>query len=460
MFLSHWFELSGVNEILAPQNETAADAHQPVETREEDMEDESPIWEILAPRAVATSRSHAFELAGNVDDDALGGVRFRGDLVECQHCHKLTPAIRPRSASVASSTTSASSAAKTETDDSAPPIEIPIDIQQLVMRAAVGAAQTTCCPKPTFDQVYKLFEVCAIPSQSSSRGSNIKAGVYNSAEPSKTIKKLIKLLAKNPILVQSRSANMNNLDGLPDGFTLLHAACYGGNAEVVSFLLQEYILKQHATDRSADDSTNVFDDDLFVLDLNDRDLQGRTALHVAAERGHVDVLEMLREAYEKIQECGDGTDVSDVKEALEGLSMNQKDSTTQTTTRITSPETPNFKTASKGKHKSNSPKPPSRSPPPTFSGYNAPLDLAKRTPLALASTSPVPKAKQNRKVLEKMLYGKGGDPCISGVERTPPKERCGGKIGGGVFLLLGVRILVIKIGVICSRLVVLDFLPC
>lgn len=184
---------------------------------------------------------------------------------------------------------------------------------------------------------------------------------------------------------------MSNLDGLPDGFTVLHASSYGGNLEVVSYLLQEYILKEQSDEEN-------------VLDLDDRDMYGRTALHLASMKGHLDIIEMLKGAYEQLG-------LEEVTEQLAGMKMSDADATK-------TPKTPRIQRSPK-----RSPKP-RRSP--TFSGRNAPVDLAGRTPLALASTSPVPKAKKNAKQMEKLLYGEGGDPCIAG-EYTPPKERCGGK---------------------------------
>lgn len=279
-----------------------------------------------------------------------------------------------------------------------PTDEMAIVVSQVVA-AAFATADTRAAPSFIWEKRSKLFERCsAEPKKSQKKNVNLE--------------RIIKLLKKDPELVNIRSGNM---PPLPDGYTLLHAAVHAGNREVVEYLLKEYIV----VDRPS-------------IDLNERDLQGRTALHICAVYGHTDLYPVLERAYkdlEAIQEAKKNEEESDGEDD-EGSLVNAMDKLD------TTPVTPaqQTKTRSKPKQKSRSPKPPSSCFSPKFSGPAAPIDLAGRTPLGYAATSPMPKARNNRALSEKILF-KSGDRSVVG-ERTPPRERSGGlftppRQGGG-----------------------------
>jgi serine/threonine protein phosphatase PrpC len=268
-------------------------------------------------------------------------------------------------------------------------------------------------------------------------------------EYSPNLKKIIKILKNDPKLISIRSANM---PPLPDGYTLLHAAVHGGNGEVVTYLLEHYVIVDSMDDYENDNGGVTGP----RLDLNDRDLQGRTALHICAEMGHVELLSAFENAYSKLAEMEErrlreAEEEEEEEEDEEGLlsvamsKLNTSDddiasstaassviaTTTPTTTTTTStPAHPSTRTTTAARSKSKkkrakslSPKPPSFTSP-TFKGEGAPLDLLGRTPLGYAATSSEIKAKNNREQMEKMLY-QSGDRSIVG-ERTPPRERSGG----------------------------------
>lgn len=92
--------------------------------------------------------------------------------------------------------------------------------------------------------------------------------------------------------------------GLPNGFTVLHAACHVGNEEVVDYLLANHVrlcvdeLNSNGGDVACGQETRK---DKPMLDLNERDVQGRTALHTAADQGHIEVIKMLKKAYDTFQ---------------------------------------------------------------------------------------------------------------------------------------------------------------
>ena len=255
--------------------------------------------------------------------------------------------------------------------------------------------------------------------------------------------------------------------GLPDGFTVLHAACHAGNAEVAAYLLERHVRCGGAEEQGEGGAAAA-----PLLDLSARDLQGRTALHVAAHRGHVELARLLRGAYEKLEarEAEEADDSSDEDED-EAAAPGATEAATRSARRVGAsapppaaashgprrsvksqrpggtPKTPRSPPRPRrGGLGSRSPRPPPsaaktprRSPvrsPVAFSGPAAPVDLAGRTPLGCAATSPVPAARRRRAELEGLLYGEG-DRSIVGVGhggRTPPKARCGPALarrGGG-----------------------------
>ncbi|KAL7504197.1 hypothetical protein ACHAXN_001891 [Cyclotella atomus] len=393
MFLANWFELSGVDEILAPTRE---DSPAPKGR----IDEESPIWSILAPRAYPDSGSTMGQTpsadktvvngsATNASDASTNNITQYGecDHVTCIHCNKPTPIKGQRFIAP-------------PTFLEPPPSQVydehqskDQDLHARVIVASTGAAATSRETNNTYEQISKMFDLIT---------TNVStAKFYDPNNPSKNIKKFKRHIDKYSHLniVMARAGGIRNI---PDGFTALHAACHGkGNPEVVSFLLQEYILREPTGDDKEEE----------MLDINDRDVIGCTALHVAATFGNVVIEELLKDAYQILENREKGGDVDEMTEQLKGMSTDQ-----------TGPFTPPPK--SKGAVKSRSPKPTKQITPTRFSGEDAPTDLSGRTPLGLAMTSREPGASRNRESSKKLLYGKGGDRCVDG-EKTPPNTRCG-----------------------------------
>ena len=297
-------------------------------------------------------------------------------------------------------------------------------IQKQVLAAAKDTTNTLTSPSFIWERRKNIFERCsALPKKKKPHKKNGGGEEY-----SVNLKKIIRDLDRNPSLVTTRSANM---PGLPDGYTLLHAAVQAGNLEVVEYLLQKYVVT--TTTHDEDDDISMLHP---ILDLNVRDLQGRTALHICAEKGHVDILSVLERVYKELEETEQMTeeekDEDDIDDVIDGQLSNAMDKldTSSSLSSNTIPTTPAQKSRSrssnnKSKQKSRSPKKTSSSHlSPKFAGPTAPVDLCGRTPFGYAAISTAPNAKKHRAQVERILY-RSGDRSIVG-ERTPPRERSGG----------------------------------
>ena len=354
-----------------------------------------------------------------------------------------------------------------------------IRLQQRVLHAAYETALTNSGPTFLWEKKHDLFSLCGAPPPpppsersttyndstaiTATKNANNSTKEKEKKKMSKNVKKLHKLLTADTdkSYMRARTANMSSSLGLPDGYTMLHAACHVGNVDIVAYLLQHHVRLDVYVNDNADDDDDDDDErggEKTMLDLNEVDLQGKTALHVASDRGHVDIVLLLREAYnnKQVEESSassssalllstklksneqeeniveglgedvdeDGKHDNDDKNNNDTVSTNMANLSISATPRATSliiPKTP----GSSGNYNTNSKR---KSITPTFSGRHAPVDLSGRTPLGYAATSPVPKARTNRTELEKILYSHG-DRSIFGhggvAERTPPKLRCG-----------------------------------
>jgi len=363
-----------------------------------------------------------------------------------------------------------------------------IEENSSTISAAKETAETANAPTWKWANISDLFTLCSAqpkPPKKDKNGEIIppKVDTNGNIIPSKNIKKIHKILSKQKDMIKVRSFNIANV---PDGYTILHAACKVGNIEVVEYLLSNHVMFIGEKDDEGSSSSEI--DGEYKLELNERDLQGRTPLHIASVNMHDELIKVLKGAYDKLKDKvdmemnmydDDDDDSSDSdgeggEEKKEGDDKDQVNTglAEEMVTKLTTSETlaskddntvdrevtvtPKTVTKSPMKRRlktprsrspkrtsqtpktprSRSPKPtsrlspksPLRSPQPTFAGSSVPTDLSGRSPLGMAATSTASRAKTRRTIVENMLY-KPGDPSITGHggrgERTPPNARCG-----------------------------------
>eukprot|EP00545_Synedropsis_sp_CCMP1620_P006867 CAMPEP_0119005850 /NCGR_PEP_ID=MMETSP1176-20130426/1960_1 /TAXON_ID=265551 /ORGANISM="Synedropsis recta cf, Strain CCMP1620" /LENGTH=713 /DNA_ID=CAMNT_0006957703 /DNA_START=60 /DNA_END=2201 /DNA_ORIENTATION=- len=253
--LGHWLE-RGLGQILAPDEKIAA---QPKEE-----EANASFWSFVAPDPVWEASQHGpkkkgadnvvqasprkeLKRQGSVPPPSAFGLTTPPGCpkeVVCQHCHHVTPVI------VAPSTPNVHQVSSYKP----PPIEFMSPLEKQVLVAAKGTAASILSPSYVTDTRNKVFRLCA------------------SSKPlqEKLLQRLRKFLVNDPDLLASRASNMGNL--VPDGLTPLMACAYVNQLEAAKLILEldAPLTKRHV------------------------DMQGRTALHIAAEMGSLDVVRLLQ----------------------------------------------------------------------------------------------------------------------------------------------------------------------
>uniref|UniRef100_A0A7S1VKM7 PPM-type phosphatase domain-containing protein n=1 Tax=Grammatophora oceanica TaxID=210454 RepID=A0A7S1VKM7_9STRA len=263
--LARWFE-RGIGQIVAP-DETIA-------SREPPEEAASDFWATVAPDPVWEASQHGTRstsvnatttpakhppASAFLSPPARGGTTpTGGSSVVCVHCNQLTPT-------------------KTGEDDliAFDGLFSPVNAQlsKKVLTAAQYTAVTMTSPPKEQERFNKVFRLV-----SSSK----------TLDP-KMLGRLEKLLRKDlDGLLNARSAHLGNL--CPDGLTPLMAAAYHNQVGSVKLIL-ELAAAADSPDGSPTAATSTATAAQLTTDV---DLQGRTAEHIAAEMGAVDVLPLLK----------------------------------------------------------------------------------------------------------------------------------------------------------------------
>ena len=244
--LARWLD-RGLGQIVAPDERVAAEPKQ--------EEANASFWRMVAPDPVWEASQHGpatsatktpartHHRQGSVPPPpaafSLASPPEMPTEVVCRHCHRVTPVIiHP-------------STPRADHEGATPEFMSPLEKQVLV--AAKGTAESILSPSYVTDARNKVFRLCA------------------SCKPlqDKLLQKLQKILQQDPSLLSARASSMGNL--VPDGLTPLMAAAFVNQVDVAKLIVE--------------------------LDPNTKthvDLQGRTALHIAAEMGSLDVARLLQ----------------------------------------------------------------------------------------------------------------------------------------------------------------------
>ena len=371
--LAHWFNRSGIGQLLAPdRNAPPTEDDDDEYTGDEAL---SGLLQLLAP------------------DPKFAPPAPPPRHFQCQHCHKWTPvqeedwfvpfvggAVKPdpmgttdvnmskpdpfgkavlmtglqtpaahQSSSLSSARNVTSTPFLTPSPRRHPPstttrLLLSPQLERNILSAAQSTAEASFSPPPLQQVRDKVFRACSAPRMDD-----------------RLAKRLRSLLLKDPSLLYARATHLGDL--APDGFTPLQTAAYAGSMRATELILE--------LGQSCD---IIQEQDLLTA----TDLKGRTALHVAAERGHVDIVQKLLPLYQL------------TAAATAAAAANQESEQPTAHPLLSSP---------------------------------MPVDILGRTPFGSAITSPNPTARKRKKELEKMLFSPT-DLSVFGVGR-PELERIG-----------------------------------
>ncbi len=311
--LARWFERSGIGQVLAPDPNAA-----PVS---EDMESRSEVWQFLAPDE------------NFVDPKAPPSEIFPPKL----EGRTPSPGSNPYPETPKTPDTASVSNSSNEHADR----------DARVLSACVDTSKFMRSPMPERKLNDKFLRFCG------------------STKPlqKKLLKKMKSMVSddnfRDAYLLKVRATRMG--ESAPDGYTALMVASYANHVEAAELILD--LAKEY---------NSTHEDDTTYQDLHlDRDMFGMTALHIAAERGHVEMIQFLLPLYK-----------FGSPEAKEAAATNNL------------------------------------------------IDLGGHTAFGRAVTSPVPKAKNNKRSLEKELF-RPNDLSIFGKTK-PMEERMGSNATLGV----------------------------
>ncbi|CAJ1940376.1 unnamed protein product [Cylindrotheca closterium] len=296
--LARWFDRDGIGQYLAP-DENAAKQVVKEEAR-------ATFWQIVAPDPKFSERQAP-------PQDAFAMLPGSPNQIRCMHCHRWTDISKgagsenkgetPGKVPETPKQTSANSFTTPKKQYKTPKDKIDEEINALVLSAAKETAASMTSPSHIREARDKIFRICGCQKPISD----------------KITKRLRNSFKKNPKLLSSRSTHLGQL--VPDGYTPLMACAHAGNG-IAGAVVLEMAPKGC---------------------IWETDLQGRTALHIAAETGNVDMIDLL------------------IPKLIQANGM--------------------------------------KSPPP--------VDILGRTPFGTAVTSPNPTAKKRRKELESALFSPG-----------------------------------------------------
>lgn len=271
--ISRWLQRAGIGQILAPDPNFKEEEH-----RAESNEFAGGIWSIVAPDPNFMSPEKKAKEIKNHDTTDVVDQKDE-DMVECIHCHLMTPvsgSTRIESKNNVNFSSPIPNVNRQTSSNLETPFSSPLfspkgknvdpELIMHVLSASQGTAESMTSPEAVWSSV-KLF--CTMCASSKDLGE-------------KKLKKLRKMLKKDPSLATARASNMFEL--ADNGYTALMCAANAGNFGVVELLVN-----------FTTSDENNFGSPVYPVDLNATDFQGATALHIASKKGHVEVAKFLRE---------------------------------------------------------------------------------------------------------------------------------------------------------------------
>ena len=250
--LARWFDRDGIGQYLAPDEKASKSPEAVHDTA-------SSFWQIVAPDPNFQKAPPKAAFLSRPDHP---------DQVLCMHCNKWTDATTkaPESAGKDGPT------AKTPVSKLSDPSDMftpspksgysgkEHNLEELVLSAAKETAMSMTSPPQRQETRDKVLRLCASQKEIND----------------KLAKRLRNMLKKDPSLISVRSTHLGQL--VPDGFTPLMATAYSNHTRAAKIILE-------LAPSSA---------------MWDRDLQGRTPLHIASELGHMDMIDVLLPKLEEI----------------------------------------------------------------------------------------------------------------------------------------------------------------
>lgn len=310
MVVFEWFERF-FGAVAAPD-----DKYQPSSAEKE----ESPLWSFMAPDPNFSSGATISDAenapppapspppAGSTSITPLKGSR----MVECQHCHRMTPSSPPAPGSGAARPTPsrtsglASGNRSSGADGVAPSSAAPLQTPPVASSQAASSPWTATPPwtnstgtaaagnfasppartssanpalQQRMNEAVRATFVLGSPGYQKMRGkSDELLGLIFNRYTATAHKRLAKLIEKDPrvlLYARVRSANPNNYE-CREGFTALHLACNKGNEDAVKLMLKAPA-------------------DIFAELVQMRTKDGESALLLASQRGHTGIITLLRE---------------------------------------------------------------------------------------------------------------------------------------------------------------------
>jgi serine/threonine protein phosphatase PrpC len=325
MVLIQWLE-RGLGQIVAPDRS--------YEAHPEEVDTASLFWQLVAP-------DPNFTVEPNQGGPPPHAFLHSSQMVRCVHCHQFTPLYNP------TATTPGSRNTKPSTTTNTPAAESPSSALAAEQEGGLKDVQTVTSPslttpskqgipvvepetsyatpqsgttamkaffnnnsnfnnddntdvwKHVVTAVQQTAHTLASPPLERQRGDALFRLVSN-AHPlqDKALQRLSNQLSLDVIL-QARSSQLGQL--CPDGYTLFLAAAYANQVDAAKRIVQVVEADAASETPSTEDSSSSSPNHGLKKLLHQVNLQGKNALHVAAERGHLEMLEYLKTLYPPLE---------------------------------------------------------------------------------------------------------------------------------------------------------------